>query len=153
MRNKIDYFRDHLAEGNPLEVLRYEGEQVIPTVIGESTLLFNGMEFKAFQSREAAGEAAVQQWIDMANNDPHEFVFLLGSSLVEWTLGRSGGPGTGQARSFQEWLNEVVRLAPEEAFATYDGVEQAGEISAELAQRLGYPPEAEWTPIVLYRRG
>ena len=85
----------------------------------------DGDEFVLFTDRETAGRTAMERWEEMADNSPDEVVELIGADvLIAWALGKSAGPGSEAANSFQEWLEDVVAEHPEEEFATYDGVER-----------------------------
>jgi len=84
----------------------------------------DGKEFYLVENQEAAGEKAREYWEDMAQDDPEEFVFIVGSeTLLQWGLGNYAGPGLTAVQSLEGWL-DLHLDCPEEHFAQYDGVER-----------------------------
>lgn len=122
----------------------------IPCAIGyDNTYLEIGdAEYRIFQSREDAGEGAIERWLDMMEHDPKEFVCIVGESvLVNWALGRPDGPGSDKSsRSAKEWIYNVVASHPEEELASYDGLELEAKLSSAAAELFGLEPD-----VVLYR--
>jgi len=104
-----------------------------------------GEHFVLAESSEAAGEAARARWADMAKNDKHEFVSMVGEeAILDWARGEYGGPGTSKVASLEEWL-DLYLDAPAEEFAGYDGEEREVERVGNLRTELGF------TPTVAYR--
>jgi len=104
-----------------------------------------GPDFYVAENSESAGEAARKYWEDLAHDDPKEFACLVGeSTLVQWGLGQSAGPGSTQVNSLEEWLDLWLDV-PEEEFASYDGAEREINRVGKLRDELGF------TPTVAYR--
>ena len=103
--------------------------------------LDDGREYHVARDAEHAGEEAVANWREMAENDPEEFICIVGKeTLVAWALGRWAGPGSTMVRSLAEWF-ELVASVPAEEFASYDHEEvQLGRYSEELEEELGFAP-------------
>lgn len=99
-------------------------------------------EYRVFECREDAEQAAEDYWRDLAENDPKEFTCLVGEDvLIAWGLEQEAGPGDETACSLEEWLTEVVRNNPEECFASYDGEEcDIDAIAEDLVDDLGFVP-------------
>ena len=86
----------------------------------------NGNEYQVFENTEKAGEAAAEYWRDMAENDPAEFICMVGEeTLVKWALNQYAGPGNEKAKNLEGWLN-ITANYPEEHWASYDGNEIEG---------------------------
>ncbi len=86
-------------------------------------------EYYLAESSEKAGEAAVDYWYDMANNDPKEFACIIGEErLVQWLTGSYDKFGI---NSIEDFYSEVESV-PEEQFASYDGAEL--DVSDELSE-------------------
>jgi len=98
------------------------------------------------EDAETAGVRARERWKNMAENDPKEFVCMVGEeTLIKWGMGHYAGPGSTQVRSLEEWLDLHLN-APEEEFASYDGAERDVDFCSEtLVEELGF------TPTVAYR--
>jgi hypothetical protein len=113
----------------------------------------SGRKFYVALDRDEAGVAATNYWRDMAENDPKEFICIVGEdTLLKWALGQLAGPGSVKARSLEEWLVNVVGNAPEETFGLYDGNElDVEDMSDELMDELGISP-SELSGVVAYRR-
>ena len=84
----------------------------------------DGREYNIFENEEEAGQAAYESWEDCANNDPEEFVALVGADqMVSWAY--DGG--------LYDWLEEW-RYKAEENFkspkiqAEYAGENYEGEV-------------------------
>ena len=104
-----------------------------------------GEEFYLAESSEKAGEEAREYWKDMAENDPKEFICMVGEkTLVAWALGQYAGPGSTQVKSLEEWL-DLWLDTPAEHFASYDSNERDGSRCGKLREELGF------TPTVAYR--
>ena len=79
-----------------------------------------GCDFYVSEDEETAGEAAKEYWRDMAENDPKEFICIIGEdTLVGWALGNSAGHAG--CSSLEEWL-DLTATVPEEQWAGYDGI-------------------------------
>ena len=106
----------------------------------------DGEEFYLAENAEKAGEAAAQNWRDMAEHDPSEFRCIVGDeTIIAWALGQYAGPGSEKVNSLEKWL-DVVADHPEEEWAHYDGAER--DVTAcptVLSEQL------EFTPTVAYR--
>ncbi len=104
-------------------------------------------EWYVFQDQEAAGEAAKKYYQELAENDPHEFVYLVGNdTLISWAFGNPAGPGSTKVKSIDEWFDLWLNI-PEEHFGSYDGCEYNGSIDKELMEYLGIDDEN----VVFYR--
>lgn len=103
-------------------------------------------EYYLAEDHDEAGKAARKYWKDLAENDPEEFVTLVGKeTLVKWAMGQRAGPGSTQVRNLEEWL-DLWLDTPEEEFAGYDGEEcDVTDADEELIEELGF------TPTVAYR--
>jgi hypothetical protein len=100
----------------PEETTQYGYGELIETEDGE--------EYYIFEDRDQAGEAAREYWEDLAQDDPHEFAYLVGEeTLIQWGLGNYAGPGSTQVQNLQEWL-DLWLDTPEEQFASYDSQER-----------------------------
>jgi hypothetical protein len=94
------------------------------------------------ESEEDAGERARSYWADMAENDPKEFVCLVGSdTLVQWALGQWAGPGSTSVRSLDEWL-DLHKDNPEEHWGEACTVDFC---SVTLAETLGFTPTVAYS--------
>lgn len=86
--------------------------------------LENGEEYILFKDSEFAGDAARMYWEDMAQDDPEEFVCVVGKeNLIAWCLGQYAGPGQTTVNSLEEWF-ALIASVPEEYWASYDGEER-----------------------------
>ena len=103
------------------------------------TIHVDGCEYYIFLDRIEAGEATRLYWKDMANNDPSEFICMVGeNTLVKWALNQYAGPGQEQVRNLEEWLALTAEY-PEEQWAGYDGEEvEIERISPRLSDDLGF---------------
>ena len=108
-------------------------------------------EYNLFRSRKEAGEAAREYWEDLAENDPSEFIAIVGEdTLVQWALGRYAGPGSTTVNSLEDWL-DLWLDTPEEEFARYDGTESTVDyISPALLNELDWD-ESDAEEAVAYR--
>lgn len=106
-----------------------------------------GRSWIVFPTREAAGEAARERWQDMAENDPKEFICMVGEeTLIAWALGRSGGHAG--CSSLEQFL-DLIADNPCEEFAGYDGEErEMTDFGVEIADELNAPEVSTW---VAYR--
>lgn len=127
MRIRIDgelYTVKELFEGSYLPVVTME----------------TGEEFYLAEDSEAAGKAARQYWVDLAENDPQEFRCIVGDeNLIQWALGRPTSPGSVPTRSLEEWF-DLTADHPEEEFGSYDGTEREVERCGRLRKELGFCP-------------
>lgn len=84
----------------------------------------NGKEYHLFESHEQAGEAAREYWEELVQDDPKEFICIVGEdSIIRWGLNQLAAPGSVGANSLNEWLALWLDV-PEEHFASYDGIER-----------------------------
>lgn len=114
-----------------------------------------GSEYYVAVNALQAGEAARKYWKDLMDDDPNEFVEMVGeNTILDWARGRLAGPGSTKVRNAHEWLDLWLKT-PEEEFASYDGKEVSGEINRALATKLDWEldqfPDSEWLPVVFYR--
>ena len=100
-----------------------------------------GETFIISESSQTAGVAARERWQDMAENDPAEFTLMVGeTTLIQWGLGRSAGPGSTHVSSLQEWL-DLWLTTPKEEWAEYDSEEREVTFcSDDLSEELGFTP-------------
>lgn len=113
--------------------------------------LEDGTDWYLARDADEAGYAARSYWRDMAQNDPQEFRTIVGDeALVAWALGQPGGPGAVKVNSLDEWF-DLVAQHPEEEFAGYDGEEHEGQVSNDLADRIGWRVRGNSQDVVLYR--
>jgi hypothetical protein len=97
-------------------------------------------EFILARHDEHAGELAKLHWLYMAMSDPREFAEIIGiETMVSWLLGDWAGPGNEHARSFEEWLNDVVSRYPAETLSVDDMARTVFE-NEELEAEVGFMP-------------
>jgi len=103
------------------------------------TIETEGPEFYLAESSEEAGEKAREYWADMVENDPDEFVCVVGKeTLVKWALGQWASPGSTAVNSLDKWL-DLTATVPEEQWAAYDGMQcEVQAISQNVAEELGW---------------
>jgi hypothetical protein len=103
------------------------------------------LEFYVAKDSKAAGKAARQYWVDMAENNKSEFRSLVGDdALIAWALGEYGGPDSTKTKSLEEWFDLSLNV-PEEHFAGYDGTERdVDKVSRELRKALGFTPKVAY---------
>jgi hypothetical protein len=112
-----------------------------------------GHWYIVFKDSTTAGQAARDYFEDMARHDPDELRSIIGdANLIQWGLGNYASPGSTPVKSLEEWL-DLWLDAPEEHWATYDGKEVKGRISAHAAEklRIEVDPDDLETEVVLYR--
>jgi hypothetical protein len=130
-------------EGEWKKVESIEMGSYLPMLVME----VGGEEYYVAETHEKAGEAARQYWKEMAENDPKEFIVIVGEeNLVAWGLGQLAGPGSTAVQSLEEWL-DLYLDAPEEEFASYDGIELAlneDDTDGALQGKLGFVPEVAY---------
>jgi hypothetical protein len=144
--------RDDIQEG---DVLTIDGEE---KVITDVTLDYGGSggtfveiedsreEYVLFDDAEEAGEAAADYWRELAQDDPKEFIAIIGEErLVKWALGQSDEYGINGLESFCE----VTATVPEEEWAKYDGVEH--ETTVKLMQEKDDEGNPQELQVVAYR--
>jgi len=89
-----------------------------------------------------AAKAAKYYWEYLAYNDMEFSIDQVSlDAIVRWAVGRYGGPPDYEkARSFSEWLDDVVGRDPGKTLAC-DGMEWNIEyISRDLVENLGFEP-------------
>ena len=96
--------------------------------------------FYVFEEREEAEAMTRQYWEDFVEEDPDEFVEIVGKdALISWALGKWAQ----NASSLQEWL-DMVSSEPEAHLASYDGEEcevygyQTSDVSFDLRYAYRY---------------
>lgn len=94
-------------------------------------------EYVIFKSQEDAGKAAREYWVDLAEYDEQEFMYLVGEgNLLKWAMGKSAGPGSTQVESLEDWF-DLWLDTPEEHFGRYDGNEcEVNFISRDFLREL-----------------
>jgi len=113
-----------------------------------------GRSYTLAADSDDAGEANVQYWTDMVQNDKREFACMVGEeTLLKWALGEAAGPGSVKVYSLREWL-ELTRLHPEEQWASYDGEERLALLNEQACDELGidYQDQGDgWSKAVAYQ--
>ena len=105
-------------EGGEYQVVKITEYNYLPMVeLEDSTQWYIAAD------SEEAGKATRRYWEDLAQNDPEEFVAIVGTkTLMAWALGQYAGPGLEQTDSLEAWLDLTAEY-PEEQWAGYDGIE------------------------------
>jgi len=134
-------------------ILKVDGEDYEVSEISAggylTVLTTEGGDYYIAIDSEIAGLAARQKWEDMVQNDPAEFIAIIGEErLLQWAMGQSDSLGISNVKEFLD----VIQTVPEESFATHDGVESAGAITEAVAERLGadYRVKNGWADCVAY---
>ena len=96
-------------EGGEYQVVKITEYSYLPMVeLEDSTQWYIAAD------SEEAGKATRRYWEDLAQNDPEEFVAIVGTkTLMAWALGQYAGPGLEQTDSLESWLDLTAEY-PEE---------------------------------------
>ena len=146
--DKMKSILDHIADNENLLPTEFPADALLAIIDGDvievdnyydSEYLPKVCDYYIAETRDQAGNAAKQYWLDLAEHDQNEFAYLIGeSTLASWAIGHKAGPGTYKADSFEDWLDNAVYENPQEQFATYDGEETKIKINVLLAQALKF---------------
>jgi hypothetical protein len=133
-----------VIDGEVCEVKEVRDYDYLPIVELE-----DGRDFYLARNKDEAGEKAREYWEEMAENDPEEFVALVGEkTLVSWALGQYAGPGSTKVQNLDEWL-DLWFNTPEEQWASYDSQEKDCRLNLNLVAELGW--EDDEVNAVCYR--
>ena len=131
-----------------------DGEEYKVTKVYSKTtpvqIVCGRVEFCVFENSEEAGRAAAAHWEYMAENDPEDFVAIIGAKrLLQWALGQSDNYGIS---SLDEFLVNIAKV-PEEEWASYDSQEREVDprkaskrlgrfvyVTQELEAKIGFQP-------------
>ena len=87
------------------------------------TFCSGGRKYRLFKHRDDAVDSVIDYYTNMANNEPDELVYLIGTEcLIKWALGNYASLGYITTKNFTEWI-EIVSNNPKELWASYDGIE------------------------------
>jgi hypothetical protein len=135
-----------------------DGEKfsVTDIYVGDSPEISCGrsINYNVFENSKEAGKAARRYFEEMADHDLDELRSIIGDEvLIQWGLGQHAGPGDTPVKSLEEWLDLWLNN-PEDHWASYDGDETEGTISAALADEINikHDPDDVEVTVVLYRR-
>lgn len=129
-----------MDSNSQFEVTSVDDDAYLPIVT-----LADGRRFYVADEFDQASEAAVLYWQNVIDNTPDKLSDMIGESVLRnWLLAKEDGPGHEKVNtSLKMWVENTVAKHPDVAFGHCAGSEYPISMSADLADRVGFDPEAE----------